>query len=158
MAGHTADVSVRFPPVSAALPGAPQNFTATAGDGEVTLSWSAPTSNGGAAITKYQYAQKTGNNAYSDSDYVDIPGSNGATTSYTVTSLTNDVEYRFKICALNSAGCGAKTAEQTATPRASIVAPSDTTSPHRNLRSLQTVTITKQATTSPLSLMKQSER
>ena len=39
------------------------------------------------------------------------------------------LSYGFKICALNSAGCGAKTAEQTATPRASIVAPSDTTAP-----------------------------
>ena len=36
--------------------------------------------------------------------------------------------YRFKICAYNSVGCGTETREQTATPRASIVAPSDTTS------------------------------
>ena len=136
-ADNTGEYTIIFPAVDAApvsppaatAPGVPQNFTATAGDGEVTLSWSAPTSNGGAAITKYQYAQKTGNNAYSDSDYVDIPGSNGATTSYTFTSLTNDVVYGFKICAYNSAGCGAKTAEQTATPRASIVAPSDTLPP-----------------------------
>ena len=96
-AGNTGEHPIIFPAVDAApvsppaatAPGVPQNFTATPGDGEVTLSWSAPTSDGGAAITKYQYAQKTGNNAYSA--YADIPGSNGATTSYTFTSLTNNV-------------------------------------------------------------------
>ena len=36
-------------------PGAPTGLTATAGDGEVTLSWTAPTNTGAAAITGYEY-------------------------------------------------------------------------------------------------------
>ena len=126
-ASNTGEYTITFPVVRAASPGVPQSFTATPGDGAVTLSWRAPTSNGGAAITKYQYTQKTGSGAYST--YVDIPGSNGATTSHIFTSLTNGVAYSFKICALSSAGCGTETAEQTATPQASIVTPSDTTAP-----------------------------
>ena len=36
-------------------PGAPTGLTATAGDGEVTLSWTAPTNTGAAATTGYEY-------------------------------------------------------------------------------------------------------
>ena len=130
-AGNTGEHPIIFPAVDAApvsppaatAPGVPQNFTATPGDGEVTLSWSAPTSNGGAAITKYRYIQKIGTGDYSD--YADVPSSDGSTVTHTFTSLTNGDAYSFKICAYNSVGCGTETREQTATPRAPV--PSDTT-------------------------------
>ena len=151
-AGNTGDHTITFPTVDAApvsppaatAPGVPQNFTATAGDREVILSWQPPANNGGAAITKYRYIQKTGNNAYSA--YADVPSSDGATTSHTFTLLTNDVAYRFKICAHNSAGCGTETREQTATPRASIVAPSDTTAPTVTFFPRNNTTVTNNTT------------
>ena len=37
-------------------PGAPQNLSWVLGDEQVTLSWDAPSSDGGAAITRYEYA------------------------------------------------------------------------------------------------------
>ena len=37
------------------LPGAPQNLSATPDDGEVTLTWQAPASDGGLAIDRYEY-------------------------------------------------------------------------------------------------------
>ena len=41
---------------AATVPGAPTLNSATAGNGQVTLSWSAPSSNGGSAITSYKVA------------------------------------------------------------------------------------------------------
>ena len=39
---------------------APRNLAAAPGNGQVTLSWSAPASDGGAAISEYQYQQSGG--------------------------------------------------------------------------------------------------
>ena len=139
----TVDAAPVSPPAATA-PGVPQNFTATAGDREVILSWQPPANNGGAAITKYRYIQKTGNNAYSA--YADVPSSDGSTVTHTFTSLTNGVAYSFKICAHNSAGCGTETREQTATPRASIVAPSDTTAPTVTFFPRNNTTVTNNTT------------
>src|SRR5205809_6414337 len=40
-------------------PGAPQGLVATAGDATVTLTWSAPSSNGGSPITNYRIYRGT---------------------------------------------------------------------------------------------------
>ncbi|NLL52867.1 MAG: helix-turn-helix domain-containing protein, partial [Peptococcaceae bacterium] len=98
-----------FLTVSAALtvPFAPQNFTATPGDSQVTLSWTAPASDGGSSITKYQVSKDNG------VIWTDV----GLNTSHTFTGLTNDMEYTFKVRAVNSVGRGAE-ASVTATPTA----------------------------------------
>ena len=96
-----------------ALPAAPTGVAATAGDGEVTLSWTAAAS-GATAITRYQYQQKTGANAYGP--WRDIPNSGASTTSYTVPGLTDGTAYTFRVRAVNSAGAGAASTEATATP------------------------------------------
>src|SRR5690606_24029881 len=41
-------------PVVATAPGGPTNVTAIAGNGQAAVSWSAPVSNGGSAITGYK--------------------------------------------------------------------------------------------------------
>src|SRR5204863_84247 len=41
------------PPPSATVPGAPTNVTAVAGNGQATVSWTPPSSNGGSAINSY---------------------------------------------------------------------------------------------------------
>ena len=88
-------------------PAQPTGFTAQAGDGEVILSWDDP---GNADITKWQYEQN------SNGTWEDIPGSGAATTSHTVTGLTNGTAYRFKIRAVNGAGAGEASEEVAATP------------------------------------------
>src|SRR5439155_204419 len=47
------------PTAPATPPGAPQGLVATAGDATVTLTWSAPSSNGGSPITNYRIYRST---------------------------------------------------------------------------------------------------
>src|SRR5207244_3202867 len=47
------------PPPPPTPPGAPQGLVATAGDATVTLTWSAPSSNGGSPITNYRIYRGT---------------------------------------------------------------------------------------------------
>ena len=98
-------------------PAAPTGLAATAGEGAVTLSWTAPT--GGGAVSGYEYQQKAGTGAYGA--WTPIPGSGPSTTSYTVTGLTNGTAYAFRVRALNSTGAGAASNEVTVTPTGRLV-------------------------------------
>ena len=89
-------------PAAATKPAKPTGLTATAGDAQVTLSWTDPSDS---SITKYQVQQKAGDAAWGS--WADIPTSApGETnaTSYTVTSLNNGTAYRFRIRAVNAQG------------------------------------------------------
>ena len=92
----------------AGLPAAPTGLTATAGDRQVALSWTAG-SNNGSALTAYQYRQNGGS-------WADIQNSDATTTSHTVTGLTNGTAYTFKVRAVNTHGDGVESAAATATP------------------------------------------
>ena len=80
-------------------PGAVENLSATAGNGQVTLRWAAPASNGDVPITQYQYSSDRGAN------WLDVSGGGNA-RSYTVPNLTNGTAYTFAVRAVNSAGEG----------------------------------------------------
>ena len=85
--------------------------TPVAGNGEVALSWSAP-SNGGSAITDYivQYKLSSSGTWLTFSDGV------GTATTATVTGLTNDSAYDFRVAAVNALGTGAYSATVNSTP------------------------------------------
>ncbi len=83
---------------TASVPSAPQNLVATPGDGQVTLSWNPPQSDGGAEITHYEVSCDNG------ATWVEASSGN----SHTFTNLTNGIEYTFKVRAVNSAGNGAE--------------------------------------------------
>ena len=93
-----------------AVPAKPTGFTATPGDGRVSLQWSDP---GNATITGWQYALKTTGNYGA---WTDIAGSGAATTDHTVTGLDNGTAHGFKLRALNASGNGAESDEVAATP------------------------------------------
>ena len=98
-------------PVTA--PGAPRGLTATAGDAQVSLSWQAPGSDGGAAITGYRVYQGTGKK----------PVASVAGTSATVKGLTDGTTYSFTVTAVNKAGEGPASDAASATPTAAITKP-----------------------------------
>ena len=107
-------------------PGAPQDFTATAGHAEVTLGWTAPESDGGSAITRYQYRHAAGLTVPTSASWTNVAdgsddgNSTGDETSVTVSSLTNGTEYAFEVRAVNSVGEGAKAGPVTATPAPTV--------------------------------------
>ncbi len=82
-------------------PGAPTSLSGTVGNSQVTLSWTAPTSTGGSAITDYLVQYSTdGSNFTTFADGV------STTTSATVTGLVNGTAYTFKVSAVNAVGTG----------------------------------------------------
>lgn len=102
---YTGSIRGDYIDVDPLAPAAP-NLHATAGNGKVTLSWSAPASNG-SPITGYTLTMD-GNTA------VDLaPG----VTSYTFENLENGTEYSFVLTAINAAG-STPSAAVTATPKA----------------------------------------
>ena len=86
-------------------PNAPTNLVAVAGDSQVTLGWKESTWNGGVyEITGFNVQQST-DNGLNWSTVVSDTGN--LDESYTVTGLTNDVSYIFRVASVNQAGVGA---------------------------------------------------
>jgi len=99
-----------------AAPDAPTSVAGTAGNAQVSLTWTAPTYNNGAAISDYtvQYSSNSG------SSWTTFSHSASATASITVTGLTNSTAYIFRVAAINSAGTGSySTNSSSVTPVAS---------------------------------------
>lgn len=85
-----------------AVPDAPTAVSGTAGNAQVSLSWTAPTYNNGAAISDYtiQYSSNSG------STWSTFSHTASSSTSITVTGLTNNTAYIFRVSAVNSVGTG----------------------------------------------------
>ena len=104
------------------VPGAPRNLEATAGEMRVTLTWTAPASDGGAAITEYEYRHAAASAVPDGMAWTDVPdgsdagGSTADETGATISGLTNGTQYAFEVRAVNNVGGGAKAGPVTATP------------------------------------------
>lgn len=93
--------------IKAGLPAKPTALAAEAKDQAVTLSWTAPTDIGGSAITGYTVSATPGSATCTT-----------ATTSCTVSDLTNGTEYTFTVVATNEAGNSPASDSVKATPKA----------------------------------------
>ncbi|WP_146073483.1 Ig-like domain-containing protein [Cryobacterium sp. N22] len=91
-------------------PGAPASATLKApgtGTGELSLTWAAPGSNGGRAVSSYNYEWIKGSAANGST--------NGARSASATGAIDQPSQYRVQAC--NPAGCGAWTSSDTATPQ-----------------------------------------
>ena len=77
-----------------AIPGSPSGVSGVAGNGEVTVSWTAPADDGGSAVTGYAVTASPGGQTCTTT---------GA-TSCVVSGLTNGTAYTFTVVATNEAG------------------------------------------------------
>ena len=97
-------------------PQAPTIGTATRGNQSVAVTWTAPTNNGGSAITSYTVTASPGG--------ATAVTPNGSTTNATVSGLTNGTAYTFTVVATNAFGnSGSSAASAAATPATTPSAP-----------------------------------
>jgi hypothetical protein len=111
----TSPASVASAPVTpATVPGAPTGVSAVPGDTQATVSWTAPVSNGGAAITSYSVTSSPGG----------LTATTAGATSALVTGLTDNTPYTFTVTATNVIGTGpASAASSPVTPAGVPAAP-----------------------------------
>ncbi|CAB4322396.1 unannotated protein [freshwater metagenome] len=131
--------------IPATTPGKPSITTVTGGNGQVTVAWSAPLSNGGSAVTGYtvQAFNAAGTDAI-DGKTCTPTAATG--TNCIVAGLTNGTAYTFKVTAANAKGSGsASDASAAATP---ATVPSAPGSPQATANSLKSVTISWSAPSS----------
>jgi hypothetical protein len=102
-------------PTGAVAPGAPTGVSAQGDTKSALVSWSAPSSDGGSAITGYTVTPFVGTTAQTPTQV------GASTTSTRITGLTNGTSYTFKVAATNAVGTGASSAASNAvTPEPSI--------------------------------------
>ena len=106
----------------ATVPPAPTGVTVTSGtsvgSGKLKVSWTAPTNNGGAAITGYKIQWKSGTQEFSSSRQ-----RTDTASPYTITGLTNGTAYTVQVLAVNSVGDSAASNTATGTPHYYPAAP-----------------------------------
>ncbi len=108
--GFIGDLSSDEIAIPATVPGKP-DLQLSAGNGQVTASWEKAADNG-SAVTGYSLTVKLGETEITGSPFAIDAG----TASYTVTGLTNNVEYAFMLTAVNGIG-GTSSDIRTATPK-----------------------------------------
>lgn len=96
--------------LAAIIPYAPTNLNSIAGDTELSLSWDAPTNNGGSAITEYIIRYTP------DGQSPLTVETNSTSTSFTLTGLTNDTLYTIEVAAINIIGTGSYSTSTSDTP------------------------------------------
>ncbi len=105
----------------AAAPNNPTGLTATAGNTEVALAWTAPTSTGGGGGIATYHVEYSSNNG---TTWTRVVRANTDAVALTVTGLTNGTSYQFRVMGVNGSDVGPASTTATAVPVASY-SPSD---------------------------------
>ncbi len=109
-------------PAAVSSPGAPTIGAVTSGTGSLAISWTAPSSDGGSAITAHDLRHiETTADETDDSNWTvvdDVWTTGGGTLQYTLTGLTGGTQYDLQMRAVNAVGDGPWSATATGTPTA----------------------------------------
>jgi hypothetical protein len=104
-------------PSGATIPGAPTAVTAAPRNASALVTWTAPASNGGSALTSYKVTPYLNGTTPLTATTVAATA-----TSATISSLANGSSYTFKIAAVNAIGTGAASAASgTVIPRVTLL-------------------------------------
>jgi titin len=97
---------------TATVPGAPTALAGSlpGGAGEIALTWTAPSSDGGVAISDYIVEYSTDGTTWTT-----FSDGGSSTASATVTGLANSTAYTFRVSGVNAAGAGTVSATTSAT-------------------------------------------
>jgi subtilisin family serine protease len=114
--GYIDWIGASAPPPAPSRPGAPALSSATPGNASVTLAWTAPSSDGGSAITGYRIYR--GETSGSETALATV----GNQTSFKDTTVTNGTIYWYRVSAVNVLGEGPLSNGLSATPQA-VTAP-----------------------------------
>jgi uncharacterized delta-60 repeat protein len=85
------------------VPGVPINVQGTPGNKRATINWQAPIDNGGKVISDYIIQYSGSDNPNNWITFIDSVSTN---TSVQVTGLINDIDYQFRVAAVNIIGTG----------------------------------------------------
>ena len=99
-AGPASDPSNAVTPTSGSLATAPLNLAAVPGSQSAQVSWAAPANNGGSPITGYTVTPYVGGTAQATTTV------GGSALRATVTGLSNNTTYTFKVAANTASGPG----------------------------------------------------
>ena len=97
------------PPEPEEPPGTPKNLMATSGDRQVTLSWTAPSTEA-SAITHYEYQQSPTSGTFDENTWTKVSG-DGSARQVVVPGLTEATTYFFRVRAVNTKGTGTASEE-----------------------------------------------
>jgi uncharacterized protein YhjY with autotransporter beta-barrel domain len=113
--GPASSASTAVTPMApATVPGAPTGVSAAAGNAQAAITFNAPASNGGAAITQYTVTATGGGSP------VTVTGTG---SPITVTGLANGTAYTFTVAATNSVGTGPASAASAAVTPTAVTVP-----------------------------------
>lgn len=93
-----------------AIPSAPTGVSVISGNDQADVSWTAPSDNGGSAVTGYVVKYRI---AHIGEPFIKIQITDPSTTSYVITGLSNGAAYEFCVAAKNTIGTGNYSATQT---------------------------------------------
>jgi hypothetical protein len=96
--------TIRLHVSNATVSNVPTNVTAVPGNGQATVNWSAPGSDGGSPITGYDVTRYAAGLA-------PVTTSVGAGTEATILGLANGTTYTFRVAATNAIGTSAQSAD-----------------------------------------------
>ncbi len=111
LAGIGAFTSSRSATPRVTVPGTPRSLRGVAGVGQVSLTWSAPSSDGGSAVTDYVVQW-----SLDGRDWTTVNDGSSTSTAVVVTGLESGRRYSFRVAAVNVAGVGSSTSRLSVRP------------------------------------------